>query len=298
VIWQASNGWPQFEFAALVREQNEAVLGGRLMFLPNVLVMACAVVGVVLLVYGSWQLLRSPHLREFRFLGWAVLVVVAVFFVAGGRFTYVAGVFPMVFAAAAVQMQLGDPARWWRWLVSPPVFVLSALLALPPLPLLPLSSVERTAAQLATGAEIAEDDVEGQLATGWTDWAQQLAWPLLVDSVAAAYDALPPEVRRDTVLLADDYSAAAALEVLGPERGLTAPVYSFSVGYGYLAVPPADTSSVLLVGDPTGLEELFTEVVPVGEVEGPAGDLAGVPIVLCTGPVVPLDEIWPELRYP
>jgi hypothetical protein len=296
-IWQAANDWPQLKHARLVRGQND-VLGGRAGFLPNMLLMTGVIVGTILFCYGLWKLLRSPHLRDYRFFGWATLAVIAIFLVANGRFTYVAGIFPVIFAAAAVQMQLGQPARWWRWTISWPVFLLSTLLVLPSLALLPRSSIEQTAAKVSAGEQISEDNFQDQMATGWTDWVQQIAWPVVTDSVAATYRALPEETRRKTVIVATEYTAAAALEVLGPERGLPEQVYSFSVGYGYMSTPPADATTFLFVGWNDNMSQLFGNVQRLGVVQGNAGEMTGQPLVLCSNPHESLAKLWPQMRYP
>ncbi|MET0233711.1 MAG: glycosyltransferase family 39 protein [Kibdelosporangium sp.] len=298
LIWQVANDLPQLKHARMVGEQNDQVLGGRVMFLPNTLLMAGIGVGLVLFCYGTWKLLRSPHLRDYRFFGWATLVMIVFFMITNGRFTYMAAIFPVIFAAAAVQMQLGEPAKWWRWTISWPVFALSALLVVPSLALLPRESVERTTAKISAGQQISEDDFEDQLAVGWTDWAQQITWPVLADSVASTYRALPEETRRKTVIVATEYTAAAALEVLGPERGLPEQVYSFSVGYGYLATPPADAGTFLFVGWNDNLAQLFGHVEKVGVVQGNAGELTNQALMLCTGPRESMATLWPKLRYP
>ncbi|MBP2329095.1 hypothetical protein JOF56_009480 [Kibdelosporangium banguiense] len=298
LIWQAANEWPQLKHARMVGEQNDQLLGGRAGFLPNMLLMAGIAVGLVLFCYGTWKLLRSPHLRDYRFFGWATLAMIVVFMIVNGRFTYMAAIFPAVFAAAAVQMQLGEPARWWRWTVSWPVFVLSALLTVPSLALLPRSLVEQTNAKISAGQQISEDNLEDQLAVGWTDWAQQVTWPVLADSVAATYRALPEETRRDTVIVTTEYTSAAALEVLGPERGLPKRVYSFSVGYGYMGTPPADARTFLFVGWNDNMDKLFGNVQRLGVVQGNAGALTGQPLVLCKDPHESLAKLWPQMRYP
>ena len=83
LIWQARHGWPQAGMGAVVRGQTNG-LSGSLTFIPRAVEM-CGVLGAVLLVYGVWRLWRSPHLRPYRFLGFAFLLVVAVFAITGGR---------------------------------------------------------------------------------------------------------------------------------------------------------------------------------------------------------------------
>ena len=294
LIWQTTNGWPQLRMAEMLTQLDEEMFGGRGMFIQNMLLMAGIFVGIVLFCYGIWQLLASPHLREYRFLGWTAVGVIAIFLITGGRFTYTAGIFPMVFAAAAVQLQLGQPRRWWRWSVSWPMYVLSALLVVPTFALLPVSSVEQVGARVSAGEQISEEDFAAQLVIGWSDWPQQLTWPVLTESVAEVYRDLPPE----TVVMTTEFLPAAALEVLGPEHGLPEHVYSFSAGFGYLHTPPAEADTFLFVGWEDSLTKHFGDVEQIGTVEGNVGDLTGTPLMLATDPVEPLPDLWPKLLYP
>jgi 4-amino-4-deoxy-L-arabinose transferase-like glycosyltransferase len=295
LIWQWTNDWPQLKHSEIVRLQMEIGAGGRGMFLQNAFLMTGSIVGMILFGYGLWMLLRSPQLRDFRFLGWTTLGVIAIFLIAGGRFTYVAGIFPMVFAAAAVQLQVGRPRRWWRWSVTWPVFALCVVLALPSLSLLPASKVAEVGARVSAGEQISEDDFVGQLAMGGADWTQQLTWPTFVDNVEKAYDLLPPDIQQDLVILTTEFQTAGALEVLGPERGLPEHVYSYDTGFGYMHVPPDDAASYLVVGENETILENFEEVQPLGVVEGNAGERTGQPITLCVGPRKAMSELWPQL---
>lgn len=117
LIWQAAHGWPQLGMGAAISQEVADTWGGRLLFLPTVLVVAGIPVGAVLLCYGLWRLLRSP---ELRFLGWTAVALAVVFLAVNGRSYYVAGMFPVCWAMAAVALERREPSRWWRWLATWP----------------------------------------------------------------------------------------------------------------------------------------------------------------------------------
>ncbi|MEU3621224.1 hypothetical protein [Amycolatopsis coloradensis] len=111
---------------------------------------------------GLWVLLFSPRSREYRFLGWTTVGVIALFILSNGRYYYAAGMFGALWAAAAVHFGRLKPSPWFRWVPTWPVFLLSALYTLPyALPV----------------------------------------WPDLARSVADAYHRLPPEQRARTTLV-------------------------------------------------------------------------------------------------
>ena len=117
------------------------LIDGRWTFLPLMLMLMTAGVGVgtALFCYGLWRLLRSPELRPYRFLGWTFVGLVVFFLVTNGRFYYLAGLVALLLAAAAVELQRREPARWWRWVLTWPIYFLSAIIALTSLPVLPVS---------------------------------------------------------------------------------------------------------------------------------------------------------------
>ncbi|NMK88623.1 glycosyl transferase family 39, partial [Staphylococcus capitis] len=99
LIWQSQHGWPQAAMGAVIRGQT-SMLFGPATFIPRAVQM-CGVLGAVLLVYGAWQLWRSPRLQPYRFLGLTFLIVVVIFAVTGGRIQYGAGIYAAVIAAGA-----------------------------------------------------------------------------------------------------------------------------------------------------------------------------------------------------
>lgn len=201
------------------------LFGGRWIFLPRMLMAAGVGIGVVLFCYGLWRLLHSPELRPYRFLGWAFLGLAAFFLITDGHFDYAAGMFPACWAAGAVELQRRTRARWWRWILSWPVYALSAIIALTSLPILPVSWPT-----LATPTSLAS-----------------LGFPELTDTVAGAYRALPPVVRRNTVVVTAWYWDAAAIDRFGPVRGVPR-VYSPNRGYWYFGLPPEEARTALFVG--------------------------------------------------
>jgi hypothetical protein len=121
LLWQATHGWPQLGFGAAVSAEVDGTWGGRVTFVPGALFVAGLPVGVVLLCYGLWRLFRS---RELRFLGWTVVLLTVVFLAVNGRFYYLAGMYPVCWAMAAVALERGEPARWWRWIATWPCYAL------------------------------------------------------------------------------------------------------------------------------------------------------------------------------
>ena len=276
LLWQARHGWPQLAMAEVIAKE-ENLIGGRWTFLPLMLMTAGVGVGMALFCYGLWRLLRSPELRAYRFLGCSAVGLIVFFLITNGRFYYMAGLVALLLAAGAVELQRREPARWWRWVVTRPVYILSATIALTALPVLPVSWPT-----LARPVSLAS-----------------LGWPELTDTVAGAYRALPPATRRTTAVVANSYWDASALDRYGPARGLPHP-YSPHRSYWYFGAPADDAGTVLFVGsDSTHLHRYFTEVRQVATVISPvtAPFVGATPVWLCSGQRAPWSQIWPQLRH-
>ncbi len=281
LLWQAHHGWPQLAMTQVIAKEVTAkgsIWGGRVAFLPLVLMTAGVGVGTALFCYGLWRLLRSPELRSYRFLGWTFVGMVVLFLVTGGRFYYLAGLMAPLLAAGAVESQRREPARWWRWVLTWPIYALSAIIALTALPVLPASWP--TSARLVA--------------------LTSLGWPELADQVAGAYLALPPATQRTSAVIAEWYWDASALDRYGPARGLPHP-FSPHRGYWYFGAPPDAVDTVLFIGsDATYLHRYFTEVRQVATVTSPVTKIEwGVvsPVWLCSGRRAPWSQLWPQLRH-
>ncbi|MER7015071.1 glycosyltransferase family 39 protein [Saccharopolyspora sp. NPDC000359] len=261
--WQATHGWPALEMGTAVNDEND-----RLLLVPTALFYAGAVVGAVLCCYGLVVLLRSP---VHRYLGWAALGVLVFFLGAGGRPNYVAGLFGVLFAAAAVGVQRLSGTLLW------PACAISAVLPLAMLPVYPLDFLARHP-ELPSYPRLYE--------TGW---------PELTEEVAHAYRSLPPEQQRRAVIVAENYYLAGALEVRGRAAGLPS-VHSPHRGYWFFGAPPEGADVVLHVGR-RSLADHFGRSQRLGTVESDLVNMArGNEITLYQDPLQPWSELWPRLR--
>lgn len=281
LLWQAANGWPQLEMGRVIAAEG-VYTGGMVGFLPLALVATGLLGGSVLAVYGLVRLLRAPQLCPYRFLAWTALGVTAVFLLSGGRVYYVAGMFPVLWAAGAAELGRRRVARWWGWIPTLPVFAvtLAFLLATNVLPIAPIE------AQAGKPLEIGNFQRD------------EFGWPAYVDDVAAAYRALPPEQAARTAVLGGSYWSAAALDFYGPERGLPR-AYGAHRGYAWFGVPGDDATSVLIMGEPGALGAGFATARQVGVADNDAAvnNLSqGTPIWLLEGRTQDWPELWARVR--
>jgi hypothetical protein len=102
-----------------------------------------------------------------------------------------------------------------------------------------------------------------------------------------------------TVILANNYSEAGAIDLYGPGLGLPY-VLSPHLTYWYWKPARVEASNVITVGfDEPGVRGACGEVTrlaPIEAVDGVRNEEVGRPILLCRQPTVPLDDAWPQLR--
>jgi hypothetical protein len=276
LVWQAQNGWPQLGMGRVVAGES-VYAGGMVGFLPLALLSAGLLIGTVLAGHGLGRLFRMP---EHRFLAVTALGVSALFLVTGGRPYYIAGLFPMLWAASAAAIERRRPAVWWRWVPTWPVYALTVL-ALGLMNVLPLQPVSAHADQPLQIGNFQRDEI---------------GWPQMVEDVQAAYRALPPDEARDAVVVTGDYWSYSAVQYFAPELRS----YSFSRGAAWFGVPPEDSGAVVLVGDPTALAPAFDRVTRVGALDNDVrvNNLAqGTPIFLLEGRNRPWAQLWGEVRH-
>ncbi|MFI0803985.1 ArnT family glycosyltransferase [Amycolatopsis lurida] len=280
LVWQAANGWPQLTMGAAISQEVSAGWGGRITFVPTLVLSAGVPVGAILVCYGLWRLLRSERLRPYRFLGWTALGVLALFLLANGRYYYAAGMFAPLFAAAAVEIEAGQASKYWRWIATWPVYLVAAVIAIPQaLPILPR-------ADLASAPMWARPIFA----------VEEVGWREITESVARVYRTVPDPSRTGVVTA--KYWQAGAIDHYGPELGLPSPS-SPNRGYVTLPRPPESARDILFVGnDPSGLVPYFTQVRQVGALDNGAGIQnvsQGMKIWLATGRNGSWDTVWPKL---
>jgi hypothetical protein len=267
LVWQGSHDWPQLDVAHNIAAGGSGSSASRAAFLPLLLLE----VGPWLLPVWLQGLLRLSRDRALRCFAVTFVLLLPVFVVAGGKPYYLAGLFPLLFAAGA-QPFLEQVRRRW---VVPVLLVLSAPALFFTLPLLPVSAVDPV------------------IAVNY-DAGETIGWPQFTHQVAAAYADLP----AGTAIVTSNYGQAGAIDRYGGPLGLPS-AYSGHNGYAAWG-HPRDSAPALVVGvDPALLASTCTEVRPLGRITSPSdvdNDENGTELRLCV-PAHPWRELWPSFTH-
>jgi hypothetical protein len=214
LAWQASHGFPFLEIVrAAVAWKNAPTT--PLQFL-GLVVMEAGPLLAPLWVGGLCWLLLAPRARAFRFIGLGALVQFLALTFGHGKPYYATALLPLLLAGGGVAALALVHSRAVRWTCS--ALVVACAMAIAPLviPLLPPDVLVRY--QGALWNKPADDRFEQSVLP--QHFADDFGWRDLTAGVGRVYRSLPPEEQAHAVVYSNNYGAASALEILGPEYGL------------------------------------------------------------------------------
>jgi 4-amino-4-deoxy-L-arabinose transferase-like glycosyltransferase len=294
-LWQWQNGLPMLEL--LKNGQNgKNVVAGPLLFLVQQVLITTPFLAPVWIVGLIW-LLRSP---QFRFLGFAYLILIAEMIVLHGKHYYPADVYPIVIAAGALPFEAWTRARRPAR-AALLAYALAAGLVFVPFSLPVLSEDAYVAYQAKVMAALhmpkevlaTERGREASALPG--DWADMHGWPELAAAVQRVYDSLPPRDRARAVVLADNYGTAAAIEFFTP----SVPVISTHNQYWLWGTHGNGGNLLVQVGGTcfarTHRYASRTVVTRFSSRWGIAYE-QDLPIAICRATGDPLKQLWPEYK--
>jgi 4-amino-4-deoxy-L-arabinose transferase-like glycosyltransferase len=278
LVWQGRHGWPQLEVSSSIASGGSASSQPRWALVPFQFLLVSPVLAPVW-VGGLVALFRRPRFRPFRLFAVTWIFLVLVFLATGGKPYYLAGMFPVLLAAGAVEtdawLERGAGHRraallWGAVVLSG---VVSAFIALPLLP-------ARDA-----GPVIAMNG----------DAGETIGWPDLARTVASVYR----RANSRAVIFTSNYGEAGAIGRYGPALGLPL-AYTGHNGFGYWGPPPDRARPVVTVGLSAKSLAHFRNCHLASRIENSAGvdnDERGEPVEMCAGPRAPWSALWPNLRH-
>ena len=291
--WQARHGFPMLELLRNGQAHKNVAFSWSAFLLETILeqnpvALPLWMAGLAWLVRGSGP--GRP------WLGIAFLAVAAEIGLLRGKAYYLGPAFPVLLAAGGCAAERWMRSAAARASAAAALLASGALIAPFAIPLLPAPTFVEWQRALGVRTVQMERLEQGPLPQVFAD---QLGWPELVESVARAWSALPPDVRAHAIVYAQNYGEAAAIDLYGPGLGLP-PAFSGHNNYWLWGPPPEDTRAVLAVGGRA--EEYgrsFERVERVGETPDSPWNMPYErkrPIWLLTGPRATLPTLWATVR--
>ncbi len=296
LIWQHAHGWPVIEhMLTLSRNQLMHVEPAGFVLMQLLMSFAAFPVWMVGLYFYF-----SREGQAFRAIGWSYVVCFMLLLFFSGKAYYLLPAYPMLFAAGGVVLEkyiVRTQRLWLRPALLGFIFIFNLIGVPYGIPLLSVTSFQKYAAFMANHMGLAEPLrwEDGVLHNIPQDYADMLGWENQAAVVAKVYHGLAPQEREQCVILASNYSQAGALEYYGKKYVLPQ-VISYH-GSFYLWGPGQASKEILLtVGiDAEDLQPHFQQIESAGTITHPFARENDVPILICRGAHVSLQEAWPRL---
>jgi 4-amino-4-deoxy-L-arabinose transferase-like glycosyltransferase len=233
LIWQIHHHFISLDFLKHIhaRDVGEGRAAG---FIKYQFYVCTSALTVPIWFAGLYYFFFKSEGKRYRMLGWMYLLTFAIYLVAKGRFYYLGGAYPMLFAAGAIveERWIDSLARGWSRTVRIATFAALAVSCAVSIwfavPLLPLDSPHNFA--INHNEDLREE-------VGWTE---------LVETVAQIRDSLSSAERTNFAILATNYGEAGAVNLYGTGYGLPQAISGVNSiwqrGYGD---PPPQTLIVL-----------------------------------------------------
>jgi hypothetical protein len=296
LTWNIQHHFPFLELQANIRANGRDVPLGPVAFFGQEIWLMHPLTLPIWLA-GIWFYFFSPAGRAFRSIGWAWIFTAAVIAALSPRVYYLFPAYPVLFAGGGVlwEQLLASSKLAWLKLAYPALMLMSgAVLAPLAIPLLPPEIYIRYTKAIGLEQPAIENHQLGPLPQIFAD---QFGWEEMAAQVARVYNSLPPEVRARTVIFAQTYGQAGAIDLFGPKYGLP-PAISGHQTY-FLWGPRGYTGESMIVMDDRveNLEKLFSSVRKAASVFHPYSmPYQHFDVFYCQGLHPPLAEFWPRVK--
>lgn len=295
LIWMAQHEWITLDFQNVTRARNMA-MGRTDGFIIQQMYSCTNPITVPLWLGGLYVLFFKPEGKPYRILGWIYLFTLLLFLDMHGRFYYMAGAYPMLFAVGA-SMWLKMPAlkentlsEFWRTLSHGGRAYTVSLVAFG----LFFFIIAYPAAPVGSGMWRFSSALN-------PEFREEIGWPEQVREVSRIYQSLPAEEKGKTGIMTGNYGEAGALDLYGPEYGLPGVISGINTywlkGYG----DPAPETVIIVGFNQKDVESVFSDCTLAGHTPNPYNieneETRDHPdIFVCRGMQMSWPEFWKVFR--
>jgi dolichyl-phosphate-mannose-protein mannosyltransferase len=298
LVWEAQHGWPQIAVVRAGQEYKNFPVGPFRFLFEQILFLQPVELPVWLA--GIVWFFVTPVGKSFRFVGWAYLIVMAIFIGLHGKTYYPLPFYPLLMAAGGTSLERFFFARRGRRSLAcayGAVIVIAGLVSLPfGVPLLPVDTFIRYSKILPYSRTVKmERDATVALPQLYAD---MFGWENMAATVARVYHDLSPQEQPGCAILAGNYGEAGAIDYYGPSLGLPRAISGHN---NYFLWGPRTYSGdcVIVFGENAdGYSRLFGDAQLVATITDRYAmpSEQGVHVYLCRKPSAPLLILWPNFK--
>jgi hypothetical protein len=292
LLWQTIKGFPVFHHIGELYA-TQLVHMDYPLFLTEQLLMPFA--ASVFTIAGLIFLLSGIRVKQFRFLGFLSLFIIAGLMVLKGKSYYTLGIFPLLIVSGAVSFEYWLKKTWIR-------VVLPVILILLTLPVVPIGMpVFKTGGLISYfnlldkkyGIDVGRRFEDGSIHSLPQDYADMLGWEELTSLTYKAYQMIGD--KQAAFIYAENYGQAGAITVIGKKYGLPEAI-SFNESFQYWIpmqfIP--EIKSLVYINDEPGedVKAMFRKITLAGKISNPDAREYGTGVYLCEEPAGSFNEFW------
>lgn len=268
ILWQINHNFPVLAHMETL-SQNQLVHINWGQYLNSQLTFHFA--SSVVWIAGLVALFKVEQLKNYRFLGIALILTVLLIGALSGKSYYTAGAFLILFPFGGLFLENLIQKPWIRY-TSIAAFIALVLLFLPfSLPLLKMDKMLQYCAfmkdKLGMDAELRWED--GKYYALPQDMADMNGWEEMAQKVAQLYHSLPPERQKTCLLYGGAYAHAGSINYYRHKYNLPK-VYSFNSSYIIWAPTEVQFDNQIMIDDtPQTSSNWFQHMVLVDSIQDP-----------------------------
>jgi hypothetical protein len=299
IIWQFHHGFPEiYHLKELQKQQLQNV--GRVDFLADQLLLNLPC--IYIWISGLFWVSFVPEAKSYRFIGWAALVVVAIFVAGHGKSYYGMALYPTLFAFGAVYVErlIRDQKKSLPYILVAYTILTGLFIDSVSLPFLAPKELANYYAHSGWPKKLRflrwEDQKDHPLPQ---DFADMLAWKDLTEKMAKVYDSLDSNEKKQTILDCDNYGEAAGVDYYGRSYHLPE-VICHQANYLFWVPPDFYKSSIVILATdyPQAMREDFVREFRFSKVmdsiSNPLAREFGSRIILLKGPSQKSQKMWKD----
>ncbi len=292
IIWQYNHGFPVLQHMKELKE-TQLVNVKRMNILVDQLLMFTF--SAFVWVAGLIWLLSRGNAKKYRVFGYTYVAVLLILLLLRGKSYYLAGLYPVLFAAGGVSWEMS-----LKRVVPQILFVaFFIILTLPLLPgAIPIMSAPRMVSYFSgippkMGGEALLRWEDGKMHPLPQDYADMLGWDELGNIMVKACDTIQDKKRL--LIYCENYGQAGAVSYFGQGHGLPE-VISFSDNYRLWApdtISKAQDIFMYVNGELGGdVDSLFATIIIAGKITNPYAREKGTTVFMCRDPRVDFATFW------
>jgi hypothetical protein len=297
LLWEVHGNFPTIELLRNVQRSGRNTALNPVTFVSQQMLIMHPLAAPLWLA-GLWYYFRDPEGRRFRALGWTYVILLLLMLVLSGRIYYLAPAYPMLFAAGGVAFQQFAERTSRQW--AKPAYVVALLLTgilLAPFgyfPILPVETYIAYARAVHFEPPRIENHTMGSLPQLYAD---QFGWKEMAESVAQAYNRLPPDEKGRCGIFGQNYGQAGAIDFFGAKLGLPNALSGHQSYYYWGSRDYTGECMIVMDDRPERLSELFDRYEKVATVyHHYSMPYQHFDVYLCHGLHQPLEKLWPQLK--